>query len=407
MFEIIRKDPSSKARLGRLNTAHGVVETPSYVIVGTNAVVRCLQPEDLPTTKTQMIIANTYHLWRSLGDEGLESFQGLHSELGFNGPVMTDSGGFQVFSMGASREHGVGKKEGLSKRVGKNGATKNAEDIKINEEENSKNLVRVTESGVYFMDEGEEQYLDAEISMKIQEQLGADIIFAFDEPSSPLHDYAYTKESVERTHRWAERSLEAKVSNQKLYGIVQGGAFEDLRKESAKHIGAMPFDGFGIGGAFGSSYGSAEEDSIKELSWIIPYLPEHKPRHFLGMGKVGDIFYGVEAGIDTFDCVIPTREARHGGIWTESGRLDILKGKNSASEDLLDEACGCPTCAEHEITKRDLHGLFKDKNPEAGRYATMHNVYFFNNLMENIRLALREGKYAEFKNSFMKKFKNS
>jgi queuine tRNA-ribosyltransferase len=386
MFEILQKDEHSRARLGRITTPHGTIDTPSYVIVGTHAEVRCLESEDIPRTKTQVIIANTYHLWREFGYAGLTEFPGVHAELGWKGPVMTDSGGFQVFSHGALRELGAGK-------VHKPDAEPYGSGVPV---------VRVEESGVYFMEDGEEQYIDAELSMRIQEQLGADIIFAFDEPSSPLHDYDYTKLAMERTHRWAERSLEAKTSDQILYGIVQGGAFEDLRTASAKFIGNLPFEGFGIGGSFGTSYGADGSTTHKELEWTIPFLPEFKPRHFLGMGKIEDLFAGVEQGIDTFDCVIPTREARHGRLWTSTGPINILRGAFAGADEAVDGSCECPTCDQEEgISRAELHKLFKEKNPEAGRWATIHNVYFFNDLMEQIRNSIRQGRFADFKKDFL------
>jgi queuine tRNA-ribosyltransferase/7-cyano-7-deazaguanine tRNA-ribosyltransferase len=402
VFEIVHKDPKSRARLGRITTPHGVIETPSYVIVGTDAAVRCLEPEDIPTTKTQAIIANTYHLWQSLGEEGLTDFPGLHAEMRWNGPILTDSGGFQVFSMGASREHGVGKRSREAHDDNNNDDdTKNESPISNTRKE--KGIVRVTDSGVYFDNNGEESYLDAELSMRIQEQLDADIIFAFDEPSSPLHDKAYTRIAMERTHQWALRCLEAKTSKQHLYGIVQGGSFEDLRRESAEFIGALPFEGIGIGGSFGSSFGSTTENTMKELGWTIPFLPEHKPRHLLGMGKIEDLFYGVEAGIDTFDCVIPTREARHRSLWTSRGRFDI--GKAIYAEDSRPVApdCSCPICGDLRVERKELNAMFKMKNYEAGRMATIHNVYFFNDLMEQMRGAIREGRFAEFKGEYLKR----
>ncbi len=387
MFEILYKDPNSNARLGRITTPHGTVETPSYVIVGTNAVVRCVEPEDLPRTKTQMIIANTYHMWRSLTDIGLEDFPGLHAEMGWNGPIMTDSGGFQVFSHGALRSLGAGKVSHES----------------IDPYGSGESVVNVTDSGVYFMVEGQEEYLDAELSMKIQEQLGADIIVAFDEPSSPLHDYEYTKIAMRRTHAWAERSLEAKVSDQKIYGVVQGGIFEDLRKESAQFIGNLPFDGICIGGCFGSSYGGNEISTLEELAWTIPFLPEFKPRHLLGMGKIHDLFNGIEAGIDTFDCVIPTREARHGRLWTSEGPINILRGAFRGDETPVDPACECPTCIEEGITRGQLHAMFKEKNQDAGKHATIHNIFFFNNLMEQIRDSIKGGSFVALKREWFKK----
>jgi queuine tRNA-ribosyltransferase len=393
MFEIITTDRYSRARLGRLQTPHGVVETPSYVIVGTNAQVRTLEPEDLISTKTQMIIANTYHLWRSLGDAGLNDYIGLHTAMHWQGPIITDSGGFQVFSYGFLREQGM-------RRI-------QAGDMKELQSAPEKNLTRITEAGVYFRPEdqpdGEEAYLDAETSIKIQEQLGADIIVAFDEPTSPMNDHEYTKAAMERTHRWAQRSIDAKESTQLMYGVVQGGAFEDLRKESARTIGAMPFDGFAIGSTYGDSYGGTKAQTADMLRWAIPELPELKPRHLFGVGRIEDLFAGVEAGIDTFDCVIPTREARHGAIWTGEGRFDVTKGSYKDDESQLEEGCLCPSCSDNGITRSQLHDLFKKKDPRAGRYATIHNVFFFNNFMEQMREALRAGKFQTFKNDSLKR----
>ncbi|MEY4731094.1 MAG: queuine tRNA-ribosyltransferase, queuine tRNA-ribosyltransferase [Candidatus Parcubacteria bacterium] len=393
-FEITARDSKSRARVGRLAIDDRVAETPAYVAVATNGYIRTVEPEDIPRTKTQIAIANTYHLWRELGDEGLESYPGLHAGMEWNdGIIMTDSGGFQVFSFGASREHAVGK---ISSETGR-------------EFRSGESMVRVTEAGVYFRDPtfagaDEEQYLDAELSMRIQEQLGADIIFAFDEPSSPHHDKAYTRTAMERTHRWAERSLEAKTSEQALYGIVQGGAYEDLRKESARYIGNLPCAGFGIGGAFSNSFGDTHERTADELLWTIPLLPENKPRHLLGIGRVEDIFVGVEAGIDTFDCVIPTREARHGALWTKEGRLDIGgKGKYADDGGPIAEGCECPTCADEQVSRRELHDLFRSKDLRAGRLATIHNLYFFNELMERIREGIREDNLAAVRRAYLER----
>lgn len=398
MFKVITQD--GQARLGQIQTKSGLIETPSYVVVGTNGYIRTLEPEDIPKTGTQIVISNTYHLWQTLGDEGLNDFPGLHEFMGWPGLIMTDSGGFQVFSLGAARETNSGKVAGKSHR-----------------QNLSESQVRITDSGVYFTlpsfseknlggfttEGGEENYLDAEISIKIQEQLGADIILAFDEPSSPNHDRTYTRIAMERTHAWARRSLEAKASKQKIYGIVQGGHFEDLRKESSEFIGQLPFDGFAIGGSFGSSFGGEKNDTFQEISWVTPFLPAEKPRHLLGIGRIEDIFEAVERGVDTMDCVIPTREARHGAIWTKFGRYDIIKGKYATDDSTLEENCACPACAEEEITKQKLYELFKTKNPEAGRLATMHNIFFFNDLMRQIRESIQEKRFQKFKQDYFKK----
>ncbi|MEK7209308.1 MAG: tRNA guanosine(34) transglycosylase Tgt [Patescibacteria group bacterium] len=422
MFKILKKDPNSRARLGVLETPHGEVETPSYVNVGTHAKVRELSSADLAKTKTQIIIANTYHLWQKLGDEGLKKYHGLHAEMNWSKPLVTDSGGFQVFSLGFARELGVGK----------------VSNTRCLTNHTRENLVRITDDGVYFKVGGKEEFLDAssfakvfdpdvsdrrasedgrsyflspEKSIWIQQQLGADIILAFDEPTSPLHDYEYTRESLRRTHRWAVRSIQAKTTNQKIYGIVQGGQFEDLRKESAKYIGSLGFDGIAIGGSFGSSFGAATAGRLfRELDWVVPYLPENKPRHMLGIGLVEDLFMGVEKGIDTFDCVVPTREGRHGNVYVSrgergtnrgKGEIDIHRGIYENDPSPIDPECACEVCAVKKISRGRLHALFKAKDREAGYLASFHNVYFFNDLMEKIRGAIKEGKFGEFKSQYV------
>ncbi|MGC9603488.1 MAG: tRNA guanosine(34) transglycosylase Tgt [Minisyncoccia bacterium] len=430
-FRVLKKDRRTNARVGFLKTPHGAVLTPSYVMVGTHAEVRCLTPLDIPKTKTQLIIANTYHLWRMLGEK-LDKFPGLHGFMKWNGVIMTDSGGFQVFSLGFAREHGVGKVANMfpgnaggqaflgtaldalqrrvrassrpdfsaSRRPSKSGLRELPQNNLPAGEGNSsdrKNLVRITEDGAYFNEGGENLFLNPEISIGIQEKLGADIILAFDECTSPLHDHAYTKGAMIRTHNWAKRSLAAKKrSDQWLYGIVQGGEFEDLRKESAEFIGRMPFDGFAIGGSLGRSR-SGMFDVIK---WSVPYLPEEKPRHLLGIGRIDDLFEAVEMGMDTFDCVIPTREARHGSLWTKFGRFDIKKGGWQGSYMKIQGDCRCPVCGEMEITRGELYELFKTKDSNAARLSTIHNSFFFNDLMEKIRNSIREENFPEFKKEF-------
>lgn len=388
MFEITGRDSNSRARTGVIYTSHGKIETPAYIIVGTNAEVRTLSSDNIKKTKTQVIIVNTYHLWRELGDK-LQTFEGLHERMKWNGPIMTDSGGFQVFSLGFGREHGVGKMLGGEKKRG------------------GENLARITKSGVFFTDGDDEHFLGPELSMEIQRKLGADIIFAFDECTSPEHNYAYQKEALQRTHQWAKICLSAKeklFSNsrelenkerQMLFGIVQGGRFEDLRTESAKYIGSLPFDGIAIGGSFG------KQEMLQALNWTIPFLPENKSRHLLGIGKIKDIFDSVERGVDTFDCVIPTREARHGSLWTASGRFDVRKSAYKGDKSVIQEKCYCPVCSSR-LSRSELHNLFKSKNNLAGTYATIHNVFFFNDLMEKIRNSINGGCFQEFRDSFLR-----
>lgn len=344
-----------RARLGTLVTPHGTVQTPSYVIVGTHGTVRALTPDDVTKSGTQMIIANTYHL-RDAGTNAVR--RRLKAKL----PTMTDSGGFQVFSLGAAKDQGVGKVLRQPHRRVPHQST-----------------VTFSERGATITVDGKKTLLTPESSMRIQERLGADIAFAFDECTSPLHPLGYTKQSMERTHRWALRCLKAhNKRTQLLYGIVQGGKFKSLRVTSAKAIGAMPFDGFGIGGSFGKA------ELANTLAWVTPHLPSHKPRHLLGIGTVRDVFSAVEAGIDTMDCVIPTREARHGRIYTDKGAIDVRKNLYATGE------------------HKALHALFRARDPEGGRLATLHNVRFFNDLLQRIRTALGNGSYTKLKRSFLK-----
>jgi len=364
-FSITKQSRTSRARLGILRTPHGIVHTPAYVIVATHAHIKTLAHADIKRTKTQIVISNAYHLWGK---------KNAHRRLGVRMPMMTDSGGFQVFSLGAAKEHGVGKV--LRQPVRKVGQTNN---------------VRITERGVHFSVDGKRRFISPESSIKTQEELGADIIFAFDECTSPLHPLGYTKTSMARTHRWAQRCLNAHTKkNQMLYGIVQGGRFKNLRASSARTIGAMGFDGFGIGGSFGS-------DEMKAtLATVIRHLPTEKPRHLLGIGTVADIFDAIEAGVDTFDCVIPTREARHARIYTDDGAIDIRKKIY----------CDDPRrLLASRSTIGTLHILFRAHDMKAGRLATLHNVRWFNLLLERIRTALRDDSYATLKKQVLRNYK--
>src|SRR3989344_3035499 len=375
MFKILKKDKYSKARLGLLTTPHGTVRTPSYVMVGTYGQVRNLSPADIKKTKTQIIIANTYHLW----NKALKSKFKIRKRLGTI-PTMTDSGGFQVFSLAFGLEKGVKK-------------------IFPNQLDKAKKLerknIKITEKGVYFLLDGRRRFLGPELSIKIQEKLGADIIFAFDELTYLLDNYQYTKKSLERTHRWALTCIKKhKNKKQMLFGITQGGPFKNLRVRGAKFIGSLPFDGFGIGGSFG------KKEMVDVLKWTIPYLPEGKPRHLLGVGKVEDIFGAVENGIDTFDCVIPTREARHGRLYTRNGTIDIRRGYYSKDKKVIEADCKCPTCKaktpRHKI-RRLLKSHDFDEGSAGQRYCLIHNMWFFNNLVEKIRDSISKGKFKEFK----------
>src|SRR3989344_5173341 len=299
-FKILKKSKKSKARLGFMETSHGVVETPCLVPVATQAVVKTLDSQEVVDTKSQILICNTFHLHLKPGpvranNEGGEKFVekagGLHEFMNWKKPLMTDSGGFQVFSLGFGKDFGTGK------------ILKEKKDIRV-KQGNQPKSIKITEEGVFFKSpiDGTELFLGPKESIRIQEKLGADIIFNFDECTSPIADYEYTKKSLVKTHHWAEVCIKEKKTKQSLFGIVQGGKYKDLRVESAKYIGGIDFDGFGIGGEFGDD----KKQMPKMINWVIKELPEKKPRHLLGIGHLDDMEKMIKCGVDTFDCTAPT-----------------------------------------------------------------------------------------------------
>ena len=322
-FNIHKELPNSLGRVGTIHTFHGDIQTPAFVTVGTKGTVKSLTPEQLKETGAQVIIANTYHLYLEPGESLIKKLGGLHKVMNWSGPLMTDSGGFQVFSLGvAYGNKGVSK---ISKKKEQELLLSDSlDDI------DRPKIATIDPNGVTFRShiDGNAHYLSPEKSIEIQHNLGADIIFAFDECTSPHESLHYQKEALERTHRWARRSLEhhQKVSTcqvdtfggQALFGIVQGGRDEKLRKESAEYIGSLDFDGFGIGGSF------EKEDMDKAVQWVNKILPKEKPRHLLGIGEPLDLFMAVEKGCDLFDCVSPTRIARNGGVYTSIARAIII-----------------------------------------------------------------------------------
>lgn len=374
MFKIIKKDKNSKARLGVLRTPHGIVKTPSYVMVGTYGQIRNLSPADIKKTKTQLIIANTFHLWNHPRPFKFGKI-----------PTMTDSGGFQVLSLAFGDKHKIGKFIGDDAKIDKNYKRKN---------------IRITEKGVYFKYDKKWKFLGPELSIKIQKRIGADIIFAFDQITSPLDDYNYNKKAVIMTDKWARRCLKEFKNNKKqiLYGIIQGGLFKDLRIKSAESIASMPFGGFGIGGSY------TKKQISEILNWVIPHLPEENPRHLLGVGKIEDIFEAIENGIDTFDCVIPTREARHGRLYTKKGTLDIRRGYFSADNKIIEAGCKCPTCkagVSRSKIRSLLKGVYPSQVDKGQRYALMHNMWFFNKLLEDIRDSIAKNRFGKFKEQIL------
>lgn len=378
-FRIVKKSKISRARLGFLKTSYGQVETPCLVPVATQAVIKTLTAEQVKETKSQILICNTYHLHLKPGEDIVKKAGGLHKFMNWPGSLMTDSGGFQVFSLGFGRDHGVGKIL-KGQPVQKDSLIEAGKQPKY---------LKITDRGVYFQSflDGQKLFLGPRESIKIQEDLGADIIFAFDECTSPLADYEYTKKSLKRTHRWAKICLESKRSKQALFGIVQGGKFKDLRLKSAKFIGSLPFDGFGIGGEFGND----KRIMDKMLNWVIRELPEQKPRHLLGIGYLEDIPKIINQGVDTFDCIVPTHYARRGIAFTSQGKLNMgervfLKDKNA-----LDKNCDCFVCQNYKMNY--ISHLFRAREITALSLLTFHNLYFFNTYIEGIRNKIKQGKF--------------
>lgn len=408
-FQIEKKDTGSLARAGVLRTPHGTMQTPAFVSVATKATVKGVQPDILSDLGVQCVIANTYHLYLSPGEDLVEKAGGVNKFMNWHKPSMTDSGGFQVFSLG----EGYGKK--VSKLIS-NAPQENSSE-KILGSPTSPNLYDedlatshgklaiVDEDGVTFTSHvnGTMHRFTPERSIEIQHKLGADIIYAFDECTSPTADYVYQKEAMDRTHRWATRSLAAHRGNieknnaQGMYGVVQGGRFEDLRLESAKTIGGMDFDGYGIGGSF------SKEDILGILDKVNTQLPPEKPRHLLGIAEPEDLFIGVAAGADTFDCVLPTRNGRSGGVYTHAGKILITNAEFKEDFSPLDPACGCPVCQNY--TKAYIRHLFQTKEMLGMILASQHNIYFLANLCERIRLSILDGQFEQFRDSFLSGYK--
>ncbi len=399
-FKIEKKLKGKLGRVGILETPHGIIETPAFVTVGTKATVKALTPEQVKELGAQVVLANTYHLYLQPGDEILKKAGGLHKFMNWSGPTMTDSGGFQAFSLGVAFGSGVSKIASADKkevtRCGEMG-----EGIGCS-------LAKIDENGVTFRShiDGSEHKFTPEKSIQIQHNIGADMIFAFDECTSPKADYDYQKEAMNRTHRWAKRSLSEhkKLNEQKsaplnkiaLFGIVQGGRFEDLRKESAEFISKMDFDGFGIGGSFN------KEDMNTAVGWVNKILPENKPRHLLGIGEPEDLFGGIENGVDLFDCVAPTRIARNGGLYTKDGKINISNAKFKDDFSPIDEECECYVCKNY--SRAYLAHLFRAKEMLGGTLASIHNLYFINKLVADIRQSILDDNFEEFKKKFLRRY---
>jgi queuine tRNA-ribosyltransferase len=392
-FEIEKKMDGKLGRVGEITTPHGKIQTPAFVVVGTKANVKGITPEMLHSIGAQVVLANTYHLYFQPGDEIVAKAGGFPKMMNWDGPTMTDSGGFQVFSLGEAFGTGVSK-------------IASGEDIVVSQRKaysKSNKFAHIDEDGVTFKShlDGSKHRFTPEKSMEIQWNLGADMIFAFDECTSPLADHDYQKEAMERTHRWAERSLmrhnELDTENvQALFGVVQGGRFQDLREESARVLGSMDFDGYGIGCSFN------KDDMAEAVAWVNSILPEEKPRHMLGIGEPMDIFSGVENGCDLFDCVSPTRVARHGRIYTYDGPIQIKNARFKEDFSSLDNQCDCYTCKNY--TKSYIHHLIRSKEMLGQTLASIHNLHFIVKLVDDIRASMLDGTFYEFKDEFMKRY---
>ena len=363
-LEIQHIDKNSKARYGILHTNHGDVEVPMFMPVGTLATVKTLSPEEVKECGAGVILANTYHLSLRPGEDLVAEAGGLHKFMNYDGPMLTDSGGFQVFSLADSRQ--------------------------------------ITEEGVTFKSHlnGEKLFISPERAIQIEEKLGADIIMSFDECCPYPVTYEYMKNSVERTLRWAKRGKIAHTrEDQALFGIVQGGEFADLRKYCAEELVKMDFDGYSIGG---TSIGEPKDVMYKMVSYAIDYLPEDKPRYLMGVGSVDEILDGIEKGVDMFDCVLPTRIARHGALMTSRGRVNIRDKKYERDFTPLDSECDCYCCKNY--TKAYLRHLYKCDETFGKRLLSIHNVRFLIHMMEEARIAIKENRFSKFKKEFLDKF---
>lgn len=363
-LEIKHIDKQTGARYGILHTPHGDVEVPMFMPVGTNATVKCLSPEEIKSLGAGVILANTYHLHLRPGEEIVKKAGGVHQFMNYDGPMLTDSGGFQVFSLQKTR--------------------------------------KITEEGVEFRNiyNGDKDMFTPEKVIQIEEDIGADIIMSFDEciPYPVTHEYA--KRSTERTIRWAKRGLMAhKREDQALFGIVQGGEFQDLREMCAKELAALDFPGYSIGG---TSIGEPKDVCFRMIEDAIRYLPTNKPRYLMGVGSLDYILGGIERGVDMMDCVLPTRIARHGALMTSQGRINIRKAQYKEDFTPLDPECDCYTCKHY--TKAYLHHLFMCNEEFGKRLNSIHNIRFLIKVVEGARKAIQEDRFKEYEEEVLRKY---
>jgi len=365
-FELKQTDADSLARRGKITTYHGEIETPIFMPVGTQATVKAMTSEELKEIDAEIILGNTYHLYLRPGHELIKEAGGLHKFMNWDRPILTDSGGFQVFSLSDLRE--------------------------------------IKEEGVYFQShiDGSKHFISPEKSIEIQNALGSDIVMAFDECPPEPGNYDYVDNSLERTVRWAKRSKDA-MSNDKqtLFGIIQGGIFKDLREKSVKMMTDIGFPGYAIGGL---SVGEAKDDMLKTLDHTTPLLPKEKPRYLMGVGTPEDLIEGVKRGIDMFDCVMPTRIARHGSVYTSKGRITVRNATYKKDFNPIDTDCDCYVCQNY--TRAYIRHLLKRNEILGVRLTTYHNLHFFIDLMKKIKYSIKEGNFLSFRENFYKKYKD-
>jgi queuine tRNA-ribosyltransferase len=359
-YTLLAVDPNSRARAGTFGTPHGDIPLPAFAPVGTQATVKTVSPDELESLGATLILSNTYHLYLRPGADTVARLGGLHSFMAWPHPILTDSGGFQVFSLRSMR--------------------------------------RVNQDGVTFRShlDGSEHRFTPESAISVQEKLGADIIMCFDECASPL-DREYSRQAMERTHRWAERCREAQSrDDQALFGIVQGGIFPDLRQESACFLTTLDLPGYAIGGL---SVGETKEQMHNILDVVAPLLPEDKPRYLMGVGSPEDLFEGVGRGVDLFDCVLPTRVARNGGLLTSKGRINVRNARYADDPMPVEEGCDCYAC--RHFSRAYIRHLLKANEILGLRLATLHNLRFMLRLMANIRQSVLDGTFAAYKKAFL------
>jgi queuine tRNA-ribosyltransferase len=362
-FKVIHKDRDCTARSGSLTTPHGVIDTPIFMPVGTQATVKAMTPEELCEVGAQIILANTYHLYIRPGHELVERMGGLHGFMHWDRPILTDSGGFQVFSLGELR--------------------------------------KISEEGVRFQShlDGSYHFISPERAIAIQEALGGDIIMCFDECPPYPADYEYVRRSTEMTTRWATRCREAKSRNdQALFGIVQGGMHRDLRERSASDLRALDFDGYALGGL---SVGEEKGLMHEVMGFCGPFLPEGKPRYIMGIGAPEDLIEGINSGFDMFDCVMPTRNARNGMLFTSTGSMNIKNAAYAEDSSPIDEGCGCYVCRNY--SRAYLRHLYRSGEILASRLNTWHNLYYYLSLMADARRAINEDRFTQFRHEFYAK----